>query len=90
MLGLRLSAQPRDSPMSSSIFAIGLAGIQRGMQALQREAQTVASAPVRGFDSRDVALGLTEAQRQRRGIEASVKIIAHADRALGRLIDKLV
>lgn len=76
--------------MMSSIYATGLAGIQRGMRGLEREARSIATPPGEGFNVADAAKSLVNAKQYQRSIEASANIIARADRAVGHLIDELV
>ena len=87
---LSRSMQTDHKHMSLSIYAAGLAGIARGMQGIQRAAHTVASSAVDGFDLAGVSRALIDAKQHRLGIEASAKVVGHADRALGYLIDELV
>lgn len=76
--------------MVSSIYAAGLAGIQRGMQGIQREAQSIATSAGQTLDIADIAHSLVTAKQHERSIEASTKAISLGDRALGHLIDELV
>ena len=75
--------------MTASIYATGLAGMQREMQGLMREAKAIA-APANGFEVGDVARSLVNAKQHQRVIEAQASVIARADRAIGHLIDELV
>ena len=76
--------------MSLSVYATGLAGIQRGMQGLQRVAQDVADSAGNGFDTASIAESLVYAKQHQKSIEASARTIEMADRTMGHLIDILV
>jgi hypothetical protein len=76
--------------MMSSIYAAGLAGIQRGMHGIRREAQSIATSAGQALDIADIARSLVNAKQHERSIEASAKALSIGDRALGYLVDELV
>ena len=76
--------------MTISIYATALAGMQRGMQGLAREARAIATPDENGFAVADIARSLVNAKQHQRNIEATANVLARADRAIGHLIDELV
>lgn len=76
--------------MTSSVLAAGFLGVQRGLQGLQREAHKIANSANTGFDTVEIAESLVTAKSYRQSVEANLRVIEHADRALGRLLDILV
>jgi hypothetical protein len=98
--GVRYGAAPRSATngerrtteqvMTSSVSATAFLGVQRGMHGLQREAHKIASSANQGFETAEIAQSLVNAKSFRQSIAANLRVIEHADRALGRLLDILV
>ena len=75
------------APLSAFISALDYAraGVERGVQSYADAAQQVAGATGRGeFPPAGAVVRAVEARLQ---VAAAAKVIAHADRALGALLD---
>ncbi len=73
-----------------SVAQIALGAIQTNLRGLGQSAQAVASATGRSnTDPTGLAKPLVRSLEQQRAIEASAKVLQHADRMLGALLDAL-
>lgn len=72
-----------------SIFGSATTGIQRGLESLRRDANTVAQANTReeGVLEPDILDALVQLSADRNQVEASATVIRRADEALASLLD---
>lgn len=71
----------------NSAFGSAVAGIQQGMQGLERNADEIAKAS-KG-EERDIAQPLVESQENRLQVEASAKMVKTLDQTIGSILDEM-
>lgn len=74
----------------NSAHSSALAGIQRGLQGLDSNADAIAKASKGGSETEDVAKPLVESRENKLQVEASVKALEAVDDAVGSLLDEMV
>lgn len=73
-----------------SVAALGLAGIQRGMQGARSSAAEIASAgQSASTDAADLTAALVSLKQQEQQVAAASKVVKSADDMIGTLIDDL-
>lgn len=85
----RLAAVMKAMDRIGSIAQIALGGIQTNLRGLKQTAQTIASASGAQAEPTDLADPLIRALEQQRALEASAKVLRHADEMLGALLAAL-
>ena len=73
-----------------SVAALGLLGVQKGMQGMRESAASIASAgQASSSDPNSVTEALVALKQQELQVAASAKVIAQANATIGSLIDEL-
>jgi len=71
-------------------FHSAVSGINRGVDALRRDAQVIATKETSGFISdKDVTKALVDLKSSSRQVEASVKVLSVQNEILGSLLDEM-
>jgi hypothetical protein len=73
----------------SGALQTALGGVQSSLQALDRAAEKIATAPVRRDEPTDLADPLVDALVAQRALEASAAVMRRADDAFSTLLDAL-
>lgn len=72
----------------SNVSLAGLAGIQKGLDNLNRDANGIAQSVTKGSqNTTDLAKSLVDLKVDQRQVEASAKVVKAVDDVLGSLID---
>ncbi|MBI5041237.1 MAG: hypothetical protein HZB57_08580 [Gammaproteobacteria bacterium] len=76
--------------IDSSVAALGLLGVQKGMQGMRESAATIASAEqASSSDANSTAEALVALKQHAMQVEISAKVIDQANETIGSLIDIL-
>ena len=73
-----------------SAAAVGLVGIQKGMQGMRESAASIASEGTTSLpDARNLTEALLTLKQQEMQVSISAKVIEHANEAIGTMLDVL-